>query len=210
MILYCYISIIIIIFIYSFFSSHKKAFLDGSSRIKLIDSNIGLVNGLAVDDGIENHDRTPRIYWSDEVLKRIETAIVDGTQRRIIIASGLTLPFSITVLGDYIYWSDLYHKVVERANRWTGFNYDLISDNIENIKQIRAVAESKQKIDFYWEENPDNPNIPHSNPCAQQNGQCSHLCLFRSHGYICACPLIIDTPCSTGNYLISIKFQTIF
>ncbi|OTF78699.1 hypothetical protein BLA29_005463 [Euroglyphus maynei] len=80
----------------------NSAFLDGSSRIKLIDSNIGSVNGLAVDDGIENHDRVPRIYWSDELLKRIETATVDGTQRRILISSGLTLPFSITVLGQIV------------------------------------------------------------------------------------------------------------
>lgn len=41
-----------------------------------------------------------------------------------------------------------------------------------------------------------------SNPCGMQNGGCSHLCLFRPKGYICACGDQPETdgqvPCSTG------------
>lgn len=38
------------------------------------------------------------------------------------------------------------------------------------------------------------------NPCAEQNGYCSHLCLYRgTHGYICACPDLPTPHCNTGN-----------
>lgn len=37
------------------------------------------------------------------------------------------------------------------------------------------------------------------NPCAIENGYCSHLCLFRQDGYVCGCPDEPDKkqPCST-------------
>ena len=51
------------------------------------------------------------------------------------------------------------------------------------------------------------------NPCGVQNGGCSHLCLFRPKGYICACgdrPEPADgqtsTPCSTGKLRFTIWF----
>lgn len=162
-----------------------------------MDRDIGQLNGLTVDDGFHNHDGIARIYWTDGLLKRIESIHLDGTQRKIIIGSGLTLPFSVTILGDFIYWSDNYHNVVERANRWTGFDYQLITDNVKNIKQIKSVSSERQTLTF---QDQNGLNVPHSNPCAWQNGACSHLCLFRPHGYICACPLIIEKPCSTSKF----------
>lgn len=61
--------------------------------------------------------------------------------------------------------------------------------------EIRAVAAGRQAG---W------------TPCADRNGGCSHLCLFRQKSYICACPDKPDEkPCSTGktNALVNFSFS---
>ena len=40
-----------------------------------------------------------------------------------------------------------------------------------------------------------------TNPCGVDNGGCSHLCLARPQGYVCACPDEPDgRPCSLSKY----------
>lgn len=170
------------------------AFLDGSGRATLVNSGIGQLNGLAVDDGFMSDDGIVRLYWTDGQLQRIESVFLDGSNRQIVISKGLTLPFSIAVLDQYIYWTDSYNNVIERANRWTGADYQLLVDNLEHLQEIKIMSDYKQ--------NSLNVSVEYGvelNPCSMHNGACSHLCLFRPHGYICACPALIDsTLCSTG------------
>ena len=86
--------------------------------------------------------------------------------------------------GDHIYWTDWYRKSVERADKRTGKERIVIRKDLDGVMEIRAVAAGKQTG---W------------NPCAVQNGGCTHLCLFRQKSYICACPDIPDDKlCSTG------------
>lgn len=87
--------------------------------------------------------------------------------------------------NDYIYWTDWYKKSVMRANKKTGKNITALRTDLEMAMEIKAVSAEKQ---HGW------------NPCKEDNGGCSHLCLFRGHEYICACPDVEDSrPCSTGN-----------
>ena len=46
------------------------------------------------------------LYWADAGLDRIESANVDGSNRRVVISSGLDEPFDLTIFGDMIYISD--------------------------------------------------------------------------------------------------------
>lgn len=51
--------------------------------------------------------------------------------------------------------------------------------------EIKAVSSEKQ---HGW------------NPCKENNGGCSHLCLFTGRDYVCECPDKPDSvPCSIGN-----------
>lgn len=58
--------------------------------------------------------------------------------------------------------------------------------------EIRAVAAGRQTG---W------------TPCADHNGGCTHLCLFRQKSHVCACPDTPDEkPCSTGKTNVSVNF----
>lgn len=172
----------------------ERAYLDGSGRTVLVDSDLERPVALAVDNGIESFDNMSRLYWSDEGLKRIESILLDGTYRQVVIAKGITSPMSIAVLDDYVYWVDVESKVIERANRWTGENIELVLDNVEHLRDLKIVTASRQvSVDAFGVSAEGGPN-----PCGVHNGGCSNLCLFRPHGYICACPSMTETvPCST-------------
>lgn len=86
---------------------------------------------------------------------------------------------------DYIYWTDWYKKAVMRADKRTGQNITAICPDLEMAMEIKAVSAEKQ---YGW------------NPCREENGGCSHLCLFRGHEYVCACPDAAGpNTCTTGN-----------
>ena len=172
-----------------------SAFLDGSGRMTLVHQDTGQLNGITIDRIVEDHrNRLPRIYWTDGILQRIESIRIDGTDRRVDLSKGLTLPFSIAIHDEFVYWTDSFNKVVERANRWNGGgDYRLISDNIDMLQEIKIISKSKQLT------NNVTNNRTTMNPCIIENGACSHLCLFRPHGYICACPSYPELrPCSTS------------
>lgn len=168
----------------------ERAYLDGSGRTVLVDSELERPIALAVDNGIESFDNMSRLYWSDEGLKRIESVLLDGSYRQIVIAKGIVSPMSIAVLDDHVYWVDVASKVIERANRWTGENIELVLDNVDNLRDLKIVTALRQIS--------AGGDGVEPNPCGGNNGGCSNLCLFRPHGYICACPSMTEAgPCST-------------
>ncbi|XP_054162427.1 low-density lipoprotein receptor-related protein 4-like [Oppia nitens] len=156
-------------------SKIERAYLDGSSR-KVILTDLGRIAGITID--LENR----RIFWTDSQLDRIESADLEGKYRNVVIKD-IANPCGLTVLDQYIYWSDSNTKAIERANKVTGADHETICDNIDKLVEIKSMALSRQTG---------------ANPCSVHNGACSHLCLFRPQGYICACPSYGDSrPCST-------------
>lgn len=70
----------------------ERAYLDGSDRHAIITQHVGWPNGLCID--------TParRIYWADARLDRIESAGLQGEQRRPLVTS-LPHPFGLAVVS---------------------------------------------------------------------------------------------------------------
>lgn len=76
--------------------------------------------------------------------------------------------------GDHIYWSSPFKKAVERAEKVTGRRRTIFHTGLKEVMEIRFVAAVKQTG---------------NNPCAVDNGHCSHLCLYQGvNTYVCACP----------------------
>lgn len=151
------------------------------------------MNGLTVDRGTGKKDEMARLFWADAQFQRIESIQIDGTKRQVVLSKGLTQPYAVAIAGEFIYWSDTYNKVIERANRRTLSEYRVVADNLESLREMRLVSPIQQNFDATLSSNAS------VNPCAVDNGACSHLCLFRPNGYICACPSYPDPrPCSTG------------
>ncbi|ELU01251.1 hypothetical protein CAPTEDRAFT_42452, partial [Capitella teleta] len=150
----------------------ERAFLDGSERLVLFNSSLGWPNGLALDF-IER-----KIYWGDAKTDRIEVANMDGTGRRILVEEESRIPhiFGFSLLGQFIYWTDWQKRSIERIEKHTGRNHTFIIDQLPDLMGLKAVNMSDKEG---------------TNPCASDNGGCSHLCLHRPlpKGHLCACPM---------------------
>ncbi|XP_064480867.1 low-density lipoprotein receptor-related protein 6-like isoform X2 [Ornithodoros turicata] len=146
----------------------ERAALDGSMRRALVTTGLLWPNGLALDVN------QGCLYWADAQMDRVETIRLDGTERRILISERLPHIFGFTLLGDYMYWTDWQGRLIERAHKLTGKDRQVILDQLPDLMGLKAVSVNKAQG---------------TNPCAEHNGGCSHLCLNRpKNNYTCACP----------------------
>lgn len=76
----------------------RKAGMDGSNPIIIVSTNLITPYGITVD--VPNS----RLYWVDADKEIIETARLDGSDRRTISSS--LYPIGIDVFGDTVYWTD--------------------------------------------------------------------------------------------------------
>ena len=72
----------------------ERANLDGSDRIRIVDTDLGWPNGLVCD----LTDR--KLFWVDAKTDRIEMANMDGSERRIVLDKGLPHVFGLSLLGN--------------------------------------------------------------------------------------------------------------
>lgn len=80
----------------------EQAFMDGSGRRTIVDSDLSQPNSVTVDYISE------KIYWADSDLDKIEYSNYDGSERSSVETeeTGLLYPFGLTVAGDILFWSD--------------------------------------------------------------------------------------------------------
>jgi low density lipoprotein receptor-related protein 5/6 len=86
----------------------ERASLDASERVVLISENLGWPNGIALD--IEER----KIYWCDAKLDKIEVMMMDGSDRRVVLNENLPHVFGLSLLGDYLYFTDWQRRSVDR------------------------------------------------------------------------------------------------
>lgn len=173
----------------------ERSNLDGSGRKILISKDIKWPNGIALD--IEKK----KLYWSDASYDKIEVCNMDGTDRKQIINDNLPHIFGLTILSDYLYWTDWQSRSIDRAHKLTGLNRTTIVNQASDVMGIKAIRLG---------------HVNGTNPCAINNGGCSHLCLYKhSNEYICACQMgqelaINNKTCVVPNaFLLFSKKQTI-
>ncbi len=59
------------------------------------------------------------MYWTDTgTIDKIERASMDGTSRRVLHSTGLTLPYGLTldIVTQTLYWTDISRNVLEKSN----------------------------------------------------------------------------------------------
>uniref|UniRef100_A0A7M4EUW1 LDL receptor related protein 5 n=1 Tax=Crocodylus porosus TaxID=8502 RepID=A0A7M4EUW1_CROPO len=146
------------------------AYLDGSERRVLVNTSLGWPNGLALD--LEED----KLYWGDAKTDKIEVINVDGTMRKTLLEDKLPHIFGFTLLGDYIYWTDWQRRSIERVHK-TRASRDIIIDQLPDLMGLKAASVTK---------------VFGTNPCAENNGGCSHLCFFTPQETRCACPIGLE------------------
>lgn len=96
---------------------------------------------------------------------------------------------------EYLYWTDWIDKTVFRVEKISGREPTLVRPQLDAAMGITMVAENRQ---LGW------------NPCAADNGNCSHLCFFRLRNYTCGCPDEHSPSCKTGEYYRNLPPSEIF
>ncbi|XP_022241765.1 low-density lipoprotein receptor-related protein 2-like [Limulus polyphemus] len=146
--------------------------LDGSNFSRLITFEDKLVwpNALTIDYF------SNKIFWADAHLDHIEFSDMNGQNRHIVI-QGRKVPhvFAITIFDDMMYWSDWNLKGLYKAHKFTGESFHVMRNTSHRPYDIHIYHPLRQ--------------LPYPNPCMNNNGNCSHLCLLSpGGGYKCACP----------------------
>jgi len=112
----------------------------------------------------------------------IGSADLDGANSRIVLSSPEMLkhPFSITLFGDWMYWSDWDRNAIFQADKFNGQRASLVA-NSSMIPMVIHVYHPYRQPEA-------------QNHCLPLNGRCSHVCLpapqltANSAKTSCACP----------------------
>ncbi|XP_022224795.1 low-density lipoprotein receptor-related protein 4 isoform X1 [Drosophila obscura] len=145
----------------------ERSYLDGTNRTVIVTSGIGFPTGLTID--FENR----RLLWADALEDNIGQVDFNGKRRQTIVQYA-PHPFGLTMFDGNIFWTDWYNKSVYRSQSVPRSGYIKVRDGLSGALDIRAVSLHRQGKSW--------------NHCAQENGGCSHLCLYRAVDYVCACP----------------------
>ncbi|XP_034547434.1 low-density lipoprotein receptor-related protein 2-like isoform X2 [Notolabrus celidotus] len=145
----------------------ERAGMDGSDRKAVVNSSLGWPGGVAVDTISE------RVYWTDERLRLIGSATLDGDDVQILQMKETTNPFSLAVFNDMLYWTDAKKRVVQAAHKISGKKYQIL---LKRPRQPFAVKVVHPLLQMYTE-----------SPC--EKVRCSHMCVL-SPGpkAVCKCP----------------------
>lgn len=146
----------------------ERASLDGSERVVLVSSDIVWPNGIALD--IEEK----MLYWCDAKTDKIEVIGMDGSNRRVVLSENLPHVFGLSLLDDYIYWSDWQRRSIDRAHKYKGNDRSVIVDQHPDLMGIKVARLNE---------------VSGQSACMVDNGGCSHLCLNRPADYVCVCPI---------------------
>lgn len=141
--------------------------MDGTFDFPFVTKDIKWPNGLTIDYPNQ------RLYWVDAKLSTIESILLDGTGRRIILAGIVKHPYAIAVFEDKLYWSDWSTHSIQSCDKFTGKNHHtLVREKKAYIYGVHIFHSAlKQR---------------YNNPCS--SAYCSDLCMLSGLSYSCACP----------------------
>uniref|UniRef100_A0A3B3QJP4 Si:dkey-88l16.3 n=1 Tax=Paramormyrops kingsleyae TaxID=1676925 RepID=A0A3B3QJP4_9TELE len=146
----------------------ERSGMDGSERKVVVSSGVSWPGSLAVDM-LEK-----RIYWTDEKLKCIGSATLDGENIKILQLTETPSPLSVGVFNELMIWSDAKRQTVQMAHKLTGKNRKVVLKQSHQPFELK-VMHALQQV-----------SVP--TPCSKLH--CSHLCLLGSGPKgVCRCPV---------------------
>ena len=125
----------------------ERAGMDGtlSSRTIIIDDNIFWPNGLTLDY------QEWRVYWADAKYNYIHSCSFDGRDRRVVLSKqsaddpSLPHPFALTMMGDFLYWTDWQTKAIHTCNKTTGIEGKVVLNDIHSPMDIHVFDQNRQQ-----------------------------------------------------------------
>ena len=116
--------------------------MDGQDRIALITTDLVLPYGITIDY------MEQKIYWVDAFLDKIEYSNTDGSNRVTLTtlpaSFGLGVPYSLTLEGDYLYWSEWDTNSLYSVHKTGGNVSQILSGLTLNPNGIQVVSASRR------------------------------------------------------------------
>ncbi|XP_062334376.1 prolow-density lipoprotein receptor-related protein 1 isoform X2 [Osmerus eperlanus] len=151
----------------------ERSGMDGSERVVVVSRGLSWPVSLAVDH------LAHRIYWTDEKLRCLGSAGLDGEDLKLLQLSETSSPFAVSVFNDRVYWSDTKRRTIQTAHKRTGKNRRVLLKRPGQPFGLKVVHPQAQ--------------VNVSSPCGRV--KCSHLCLLAPGGApgsgpraVCRCP----------------------
>ncbi|XP_029831536.4 low-density lipoprotein receptor-related protein 4, partial [Ixodes scapularis] len=146
----------------------ERIYTDGSDRRSIVDTSLFWPNGLTIDYASD------RIFWADAKHHQLESADLDGSNRKKLIESGLPHPFAVTIFEDTLYWTDWQTKSIHTASKFGHQQPSVLYPKLSYPMDIKVVQSLRQPEGM--------------NPCTIVANKCSHICVSNNESATCACP----------------------
>ncbi|KAM7292782.1 low-density lipoprotein receptor-related protein 4 [Ixodes scapularis] len=146
----------------------ERIYTDGSDRRSIVDTSLFWPNGLTIDYASD------RIFWADAKHHQLESADLDGSNRKKLIESGLPHPFAVTIFEDTLYWTDWQTKSIHTASKFGHQQPSVLYPKLSYPMDIKVVQSLRQPEGM--------------NPCTTVANKCSHICVSNNESATCACP----------------------
>uniref|UniRef100_H2YAY4 EGF-like domain-containing protein n=1 Tax=Ciona savignyi TaxID=51511 RepID=H2YAY4_CIOSA len=159
--------------------------MDGSYIENIITTSVNNIQHIALDYS------GGRIFWAEQNSGSVSgyTTTTDGTDIRTIV-DNVIRPMGLTVIGDYIYYSDLSLQLIERADKTNGNNQQILRSDVEDVTSLKIF----------------NRPLSLANDCSKTiNGGCQQLCFVVGGSRRCSCStgftvgLLVLITCSSSD-----------
>uniref|UniRef100_A0A3Q1BPG7 EGF-like domain-containing protein n=1 Tax=Amphiprion ocellaris TaxID=80972 RepID=A0A3Q1BPG7_AMPOC len=133
----------------------ERASLEGSERTIIASTNLVSPTGLTIDFTED------RLFWCDQRRGLIETAALDGSDRRVLLENQVGRPFDLAVFEDRLWISDQEHQQLRSVHKRTGKKLQRIHGSMVQPASIVVVHPLAK---------------PGANVCLHLNGGCAQVC----------------------------------
>ncbi|XP_067454429.1 pro-epidermal growth factor [Thunnus thynnus] len=144
----------------------ESASLEGKDHFVIASTNLVSPSGLTIDFTED------RLFWCDERRGVVETAGLDGSDRRALLENQVGRPFDLAVFEDRLWISDREHKQLRSVNKRTGKKLQRIHGNLVHPASVVVVHPLAK---------------PGADVCLHQNGGCAQVCESRLGFAHCSC-----------------------
>ncbi|XP_028272289.1 pro-epidermal growth factor [Parambassis ranga] len=140
--------------------------LDGRERAVIASTNLVSPTGLTIDFTED------RLFWCDQQRGLIETAALDGSDRRVLSENQVGRPFDLAIFEDRLWISDQEQRQLRSVNKRTGKEMQRIHGNMVQPASIVVVHPLAK---------------PGADVCLHLNGGCAQVCESREGFAHCSC-----------------------
>lgn len=144
----------------------QSASLEGQGLAVVASTNLVSPSGLSIDF------REERVFWCDRGTGRVESALLDGSQRRTLLEKQVAQAFGLAVFEDRLWISEQEHHTLRSFHKRTGRELQHLHSNMvqpAGLVVVHPVAK------------------PGADVCLHKNGGCAQLCESQLGSASCSC-----------------------